>query len=172
MSQTYRLSAGRLPSALLLIVLSVVAAGCSEGNPNLLNGQKLYPVKGKVILENGKPLTSGRVSFAATKSSITSTANIESDGAFTFKGAVGDGLPEGVYKIRFEAGSSGPVVKGAGGKLNSTAPFATKYLDEDSSELTATVTPEPSKNDFEFKLETHDPAPRLRSSGAGREKGR
>ena len=47
----------------------------------------------------------GRVVFAATKSTITSSANIESDGSFTFKGGTnGDGLPEGEYKVRLEVG--------------------------------------------------------------------
>jgi hypothetical protein len=156
----------RTPTLLLTVLLFVVAAGCGESNP--LSGVKFYPVRGKVMLSDGKPLTSGRVVFAATKSSITSTANIDSDGAFTFKGASGDGLPEGVYKIRFEVGSPGSGVKGAIGKLNPTAPFAMKYLDEDASELTATVTPEESKNNFEFNSETHERAAQLRGGAPDR----
>jgi hypothetical protein len=160
----------RPPALLLTALLSVVAAGCSESNP--LSGAKLYPVKGKVLLSDGKPLTSGRVVFVATKSTITSTANIESDGAFTFKGTPGDGLPEGEYKVRIEGGSSGSGAKAASGKLKPTLPFGTKYLDEDSSELTATVAPDESKNNFEFKLETHDPAEPLRGNAADRRGGR
>jgi hypothetical protein len=86
----------------LLSALVVVGlAGCGERNP--LSGLKIYPVKGKVTLPDGKALASGKVVFVATKSSITSSANLESDGSFTFKGgANGDGLPEGEYKVRLE----------------------------------------------------------------------
>jgi hypothetical protein len=162
-----RENAGPRPPALLLAaLLSVVAPGCGESNP--LSGVKFYPVKGKVMLSDGKPLTSGRVVFVATKSTITSTADIESDGAFAFKGNSGVGLPDGEYKIRFEAGSSGSPVKGASARLKATAPFAMKYLDEDSSKLTAMVAPDESKNNFEFTLETHDPAAQLRGSAADR----
>jgi hypothetical protein len=162
-----RENTGPRPRALLLtVLLSVVAAGCGQSDP--LSGAKLYPVKGTVVLSDGKPLTSGRIFFVATTSTITSVADIASDGAFTFKGAAGDGLPEGPYKIRIEAGSSGNGVKGATGKLNPTAPFAMKYLDEDSSELTATVGPEESKNKFEIKLETHDRAAQLKGGASDR----
>jgi hypothetical protein len=150
----------------LTAFLYLVAAGCGESDP--LSGAKLYPVKGKVLLPDGKPLTSGHVVFVATKSTITSTATVESDGGFTFKGTAGDGLPEGDYKVRIEAGSSGSGVKGAGGKSGGGLPFATKYLDEDSSELTATVAPDESKNNFEFKLQTNDPAAQLRGDAADR----
>ena len=78
--------------------LAVALGGCGE--PNALSGAKLYPVKGKVLLEDGKPLTSGQVVFVGSKSMITSPATIASDGTFTFKAASGDGLPEGDYKIR------------------------------------------------------------------------
>ncbi len=103
---------------MLLILLTWV--GCGESNP--LGGQTFYPVKGRVLLADGKPLTSGQVVFVATKSTITSTANIESDGGFAFKAAAGDGLPAGDYKVRIEAGSSGPAVKGAGRAPKSSFP--------------------------------------------------
>jgi hypothetical protein len=160
-------SRARLLVLLLPALASVIAAGCSQSNP--LSGVKLYPVKGKVTLSDGKPLTSGRVAFVGTKTTITSSADIESNGAFTFKGASGEGLPEGEYKVRFEVGSS---VKGAGGKLKATAPFAMKYLDEDASKVLATVEPDASKNNFEFVLQKHDPADQRRSDAGDRRSGR
>jgi hypothetical protein len=132
--------------AWLTSVVVVVMAGCGESHSTL----KLYPVKGKVLLADGKPLTTGRVVFVSAKPSITSVANIDSDGAFAFKAASGDGLPEAEYKIRIEGGGS--ATKGPGGKLAGTLPFATQYLDEDYSELKATVTTDESKNNFELKL--------------------
>jgi hypothetical protein len=139
--------------AWLTSVVVVFMAGCGESHSTL----KLYPVKGKVLLADGKPLTSGRVVFVSAKPSITSVANIDSDGAFAFKAASGDGLPEAEYKIRIEAGTP-TATKGSGGKLNSSLPFATEYLDEDYSALKATVTPDESKNNFELKLGSKSPA--------------
>jgi hypothetical protein len=129
---------------LLSTVVVVGLTGCGERNP--LSGLKVYPVKGKVILPDGKPLGSGKVIFAATKATITSSTNIESDGSFTFKGgANGDGLPEGEYRIRLESEGAARAKKG-------TLPFPTKYLDEDSSDLTATVKPDETSNNFDLQL--------------------
>jgi hypothetical protein len=132
----------------LPVLIVMAMAGCES---NSLSGKTLYPVKGKVLLPDGKPLTSGQVVFVATKSTITNTANIEGDGGFAFKGAGSEGLPEGEYKIRIEGGSSAVVVKGRGaaqGKL----PFDGKFADEDTSGLTATVTADESTHNVEFKL--------------------
>ncbi len=134
---------------LLSTVVAVSLAGCGESNP--LSGVKVYPVKGKVTLPDGKPLASGKVTFVATKSTITSAANIESDGSFTFKGgANGDGLPEGEYKVRLEGG-------GTSGPRKGGSPFPSKYLDEDWSDLTATVKPDETSNNFDFKLTAKQP---------------
>ncbi len=129
--------------------LAVAMGGCGEPNP--LAGAKLYPVKGKVLLADGKPLTAGHVVFSGSKSTVTSTATIESDGSFTFKGASGDGLPEGDYKIRIEAGSASGA-KSSNDKSKPSLPFADQFLDEDVSGLTATVTSDDAKNNFELKL--------------------
>jgi hypothetical protein len=159
----------RSAAVMLAALLSAIVAGCSESNP--LSGLKLFPVKGKVALSDGQPLTSGQVSFVATKSTISSSAIIGSDGTFTFKGSQGDGLPEGEYKVRFEVSSGGAAEKVAKGKLKTNAPFATKYLDEDSSGLTVTVAADEAKNDFEFKLDTHDSVARPRAGAAVRRGG-
>jgi hypothetical protein len=145
-----RLFSGRpLKAALIWLTtaaLAVAVVGC-ESNP--LSGAKLYPVKGTVLLPDGKPLTSGHVVFVGTGSTITSSANIESDGSFAFKGAAGEGLPPGEYKVRIEPGSDG---KARGGKSKNAYPFAEQFLDEDASGLTATVTDDGAKNSFELKL--------------------
>jgi len=136
--------------ALLTGMILIVCVGCDNNNP--LASAKLYPTKGKVLLPDGKPLTSGHVVFVATSSTITSTANLESDGSFVFKGASGDGLPEGDYKIKIEAGS-GTDSKGGGARSKGIPPpFADQFLDEDASGLKATVTIDESKNNFELKL--------------------
>lgn len=127
-------------------------SGCGE--PNALKGAKLYAVKGRVLLDDGKPLTSGQVVFVGTKSGVTSAASIESDGGFTIKSPTGDGLPEGDYKVRIEPGSTGGAKKVVGGQIKGDLPFSGHYLDEDSTDLKATVTTSEADNNFEFKLET------------------
>lgn len=152
--------ARRLISGWLTGMVVLVLAGCG-GQPDPLKGMTFYPAKGTVLLADGKPLTSGNIIFVATKSTITSTAAIGPDGGFTFKSASGDGLPEGEYRARIEATST-PV---SGGKAKATLPFASHYLDEDTSEIKATVTPDVSKNNFEFKLNAKDATPA--TSGRG-----
>ena len=131
-------------------------AGC-ESNP--IGPLTLYPVKGRVLLPDGKPLASGKIVFVAAKSPVTSTAVIESDGSFVFKGNNGDGLPEGDYRVRLEVDESKlPAPTGKPGQQKSlTLPFPKKYTDEDSAELKATVKPEASGNDIEFKLTNDTP---------------
>jgi hypothetical protein len=138
------------PVAATAVVLALFCQGCGEPN-NPLAGASFYPVKGRILLADGKPLPAGRIVFASTKSTTSSTAPIESDGSFTFKSSSGDGLPEGEYKIRIEPTTSG--------KTKGTMPFPGMYADEDQSGLKATVTTDESKNNFEFKLEAKDPAP-------------
>ncbi len=134
-------------------VFALFCQGCSDAT-NPLAGATFFPVKGKVVMADGKPLTAGRIVFAATKSTMSSTAPIESDGSFTFKSSAGDGLPEGEYKIRIEPATTG--------KTRGTMPFPGMYTDEDQSGLKATVTTDESKNSFEFKLEAKEPAPQSR----------
>jgi hypothetical protein len=136
----------------LRIVLAGAAtiglAGC--GDP--LASMTFYPVSGKVLLPDGKPLATGSVVFAATKSTLTSVAKLGSDGSFTFKGSK-DGLPEDTYKVRIEVDDvgTGPIKAKPVRNRRAQVPFPEKYLDEDKSGLTATVKPGES-NDFKFTL--------------------
>jgi hypothetical protein len=149
----------RRPAVWLLSTLVTVAlAGCGGSSP--LSGVKVYPVKGKITLPDGKPLSSGKAVFVGTKSSVTSAANIESDGSFTFKGgANGDGLPEGEYKVRLEVGER------SGAKKSTTPLFPSKYLDEDTSDLTAAVKADEASNSFDFKLTPNSPSKSSSSRG-------
>jgi hypothetical protein len=140
--------------------VAVTSGGCNSDN-NPLASATLYPVTGTVLLPDGKPLSSGHVVFIATASTVTSTATIESDGKFAIKTDSGGGLPAGDYKIRIEAGS-GSVAK----SKSSLPPFDGQFLDEDTSKLTATVTSDETKNNFEFKL-----IPTKSESGAGTRRG-
>jgi hypothetical protein len=142
-------------------VIAASAVGC-EKNP--LASVKLYPVNGKVLLADGKPLSSGHVVFVGSESMISSTANIESDGSFAIKTDSGGGLPEGPYKVRIEGGS-GTDGK-ASGKSKGGLPFDKQFLDEDASGLTAGVSNDEAKNNFEFTLK-----PTKSETGAGNRRG-
>ncbi len=127
---------------------------------------KLYPVKGKVVLEDGKPLTSCRIVFVATGSSVSMPAPIENDGTFNIKGNLGDGLPEGDYKIRIEIDES--KLPAGSSKAKRGLPFPQIYTDEDSSKLTATVTSDAASNNFEFKLTKTPPGQAAEPQGRQR----
>ncbi len=139
------------------LVLSVLCAGCGERDS--LSGAPRYPVTGKILLADGKPLTTGSVSFVGP---VSVTAKVESDGSFTFKTPTVDGLPEGEYRVSVDW--TAPSIKGKQKAV--TFPFAQMYRDEDSSKLKATVTTDASKNNFEWKLEAKDTA--APSKGGGR----
>jgi hypothetical protein len=126
-------------SAGALIVASAAAlVGCGGGRPNV---GATYPVKGKVTLPDGKPPPKVNVVFSGP---VTASATTESDGTFAFKGD-NAGLPAGDYKVRLE------VAESKGSTKRPVLPFPGKYLDEDTSGLSASVKPE-GPNDFDFKL--------------------
>jgi len=134
----------------LLAAVAVGVAGCDS---NSLSSMRLYPVKGKVLLADGKPVPGARIVFVGVKSTLSFPATIESDGMFTVKGAKGDGLPEGDYQVRIEGDETKlPIVKGAPAKKVGSLPFPEKYTDEGTSDLKATVKPDETSNNFEFKL--------------------
>jgi hypothetical protein len=132
------------------VAVLLVAAGCG-GTSSPFAGPR-YAVKGKVMLEDGKPLTSGRIFFSAIEPPTSAAADIGSDGSFEIKGPP-DGLPAANYKVRISPAAP------QGTRTAVKLAFASKYQDEDESGLTAPVTADESKNQqFEFKLETKNAA--------------
>ena len=129
----------------LLIALSV-ASGCggTSGAPKVV---KVYEVKGKVLLADGKPLNGGHIYFMPVDGSLAPEGKIESDGTFSLATAnSGEGAPAGDYKVRLEPSDpsllAGPGKRGAAGKK---LPFPDKYLDEDASNLKVSVKAEPNQ---------------------------
>ncbi len=136
-----------------LTVAAVLAlAGCGGEGGGSFGGLHRYPVKGKVLLADGKPLTGGHIVFLSDAPPASASADIGSDGSFEFKGPSGDGLPEAKYKVHLTLGPPAGGVSGGRGAAVKLA-FASKYLEEDTSGLTATVTTDESKNQFAFKLD-------------------
>ena len=112
-----------------------------------------YPVKGKVLLPDGKPLTSGRIMFVSNASGLTFGGTIGADGTYALKSDAREGAPEGNYKVRIEIDETSlPQAKGRKGQRSAQLPFDNKYTDKDASQLTATVKPDENSNNFEFKL--------------------
>jgi hypothetical protein len=103
-----------------------------------------YEVKGRILLANGKPLTTGRVTFIASDDlRLPASGDVGPDGGFTLTTRTpGDGAFPGPYKVRIEPAESKTKARRAG-----RPPFPLKYVDEDSSGLTVTVRAEPNHLD-------------------------
>ncbi len=140
------------------ISLVVLSAVCGCGDADATKQVAVFPVKGQVLLPDGKPLTAGRVVFVSKDGMSNSTGKIGEDGSFSLStGQSGEGAPAGEYKIRIEPDESTLGSKGShAGRAAANLPFPGKYTDEDSSELTATVKPEPNQLE-PFKLTNTPP---------------
>ncbi len=124
-----------LGAAARLAVLSLLGpAGC--GGPGPYSGS-LYPVKGQVLLADGKPLAGGSVQFIPTQGGLPASGKIEADGTFSLKSKSRDGAAPGEYKVRIEPSSELLATKG---RVAPKLPFASKYREYDGNTgLTATV---------------------------------
>jgi len=136
-----------------LIALTIGCGGPSDAVPKL----SLNPVKGKVLLEDGKPVTSGQVVFVSTTTGISPNGKIGPDGSFTLSsGGQGDGAPAGEYKVKIEPATAlgtSDAKPRPGAKL----PYSGIYADEDTSGLKVTV--KDGDNSLEpFKLSTKQTA--------------
>jgi hypothetical protein len=113
-------------------------AGCGGG---------LHPVRGKVLLDDGKPLTRGMVIFQATLGDQTLQADgeIHDDGSFQMRtNTPGDGVAPGTYKVVIQVpplDSDKPM----------PPPFHPKYQSFAETDLQVTV--KPQANVVELKLD-------------------
>lgn len=132
------------------VVLAGLATGCG-GAGEAPGSLSLNPVKGKVLLADGKPLAAGRVVLVSPTTGLAPNGKIGPDGSFTLtSGDQGEGAPAGEYKVRIEPDAA----MGAGGsqpRSGSKLPFPAAYADEDASGLKVTI--KPGENTLEaFKL--------------------
>ena len=145
-SRSNRLEIVRSLVRLSAFCVLLILAGCGE---NGFTSGPAYPVSGKILLPDGKPLTMGRIMFVSTERGLTYGGVIGADGTFTLK----SDAPAGEYKVRVEVDETSlPQSKGGKGQKGAQFPFAKKYTDEDASKLTATVKPDATSNHFEYKL--------------------
>jgi hypothetical protein len=115
-------------------MLCLVAGGC--GGPGPYSGP-LYPVNGRALLADGKPLAGGMVQFIPSRRGLPATGKIAEDGSFSLRSRSGEGAAPGEYKIRVEPSGSWLVKKG---RMAPKLPFAAKYREYDGNTgLTATI---------------------------------
>lgn len=134
------------PRAILRIVVATaltVFGGCGEDRPEV--GIATYPVQGKVVLADGRPLTSGVVVFVSGGEKTPPVAGtVNPDGSFAIMtDGVAPGAPAGDYKVRLEIDPDAGTT-GASPKKRGAPPFPAKYGKESTSGLTATVKAEPA----------------------------
>lgn len=125
------------------LVLCAGIVGC--GDSAAQRKAEVHEVRGKVLLADGKPLSGGRVFFVPRDGALTSEGKIGPDGTFALEtGISGAGAPVGEYKVRIEPEGGVPIQarKASRGKK---PPFPVKYLDEDSSKLTALIRAESNR---------------------------
>jgi hypothetical protein len=123
-----------LVSAASLALTLLDPAG--RGRPGPYSGS-LYPVKGQVLLADGKPLTGGTVHFIPKERGLPAAGRIEADGTFSLKSKTREGAAPGEYKVRIEPGSEWLVKKG---RTAPKLPFASKYREYDGNTgLTTTI---------------------------------
>ena len=115
-------------------------AGCGRDGPY---SGSLYPVKGQVLLADGKPLTSGTVQFIPKEGGLPASGKIAQDGTFSLKSKTREGAAPGEYKVRIEPGSELLAKKG---RSAPKLPFAAKYREYDGETgLTATIRAQPTE---------------------------
>jgi hypothetical protein len=127
-----------------LVAIGLGLAGCGEN----YGSATTYPVKGTVLLPDGKPLSSGKVTLVSDETALSYSGTIGSDGGFVVKNGLREGAPAGNYKVRVEVEETSLPKAKKGRPLR--LPFPPRYADEDTSKLTASV--KPGDNSFEFKL--------------------
>ena len=121
----------------------IALAGCVD--PDAGPSVRTYPVKGKVVLPDGKPLADGTVVFVPSGAEgVQAAGKIGPDGGFALTTRKeGDGAAAGTYKVRIDGATALATPKGAKVKGAGLGIFA----DEDSSGLTATL--KAGSNDLE-----------------------
>jgi hypothetical protein len=110
------------------LVLSV--SGCGESYTQISKPiTTVHPVKGQILLADGKPLTSG-VLVLVSGSGQEFPGKLDSDGRFSIKYGDRDGAPEGEYMVRLDVEVSATGATGRAKKGTGNLPFPAKYADE------------------------------------------
>jgi hypothetical protein len=123
-------------SILLGLLFVLAGSGCSPSAPAVA---KAYPVKGKVVLASGTPISAGRVHLHPRDNAmgVEAFGEIEKDGTFTLTTyAVRDGAVPGHYAVTVEPYS----YKTGNLKLDKATRIPKRYWEPGTSDLTVEVT--------------------------------
>ncbi len=123
---------------LFLAIFCFFGLGCGKGR---------YPVHGKVVREDGLPITESMVIFESVDQSpnITARADVEADGAYELgTRSPGDGAPAGKYRVKVT-----PLVSNPDEPTRAPA-FDPRFADFNTSGLEFEV--KPGGNDFLIKV--------------------
>ena len=139
------------PTPLVLLAALGLVAGCGDSTitqPSV----STYPVEGKILLPDGKPLTEGEVRFLPVKPEVGREAagKIKPDGTFTLTTyKPDDGAAEGEYNVSIDSEQSVP---DPSSKTKTRLVLQPKYRDGGGG-LKATI--KAGKNDLPpFQLDT------------------
>jgi predicted small lipoprotein YifL len=124
--------------AAVLLAALAAGAGCGKSGPTL------YPVTGKVIGADGKPLEHATVVFhpvgAANADALRPRGKVGADGTFTLTShTTGDGAPAGDYRVTVELWLAGKGDEPPANRL------PVRYAKPDLSGLKATVNAGPTE---------------------------
>jgi hypothetical protein len=125
------------------VLLSSGLFGCTDSPGSI---STIYPVKGQILMPDGKPLTSGTVVFVSNRGQEFS-GKLESDGRFSLKSGLGDGAPDGEYLVRLDAEPQSASSATRAKKGAAALPFPAKYADETTSDVKVNV--KPGENNLE-----------------------
>ncbi len=133
----------RLPWFALTLGLALAGCGKSDGLQKLT----VYPVEGRIMMADGKPLK--------RRPYLLRAQGWERDGGRGGRrrrqvhavptGGSGPSAPQGDYKVRIEPADASLLASKKSPSPGKKLPFPQKFLDEDSSGLTAVVKTEPNK---------------------------
>jgi hypothetical protein len=145
-NQSRPASRGRSSARLVFCLLASIAASGCGGDPNAPPIVKVYDVKGKVVLADGKPVTAARIFFVPKDGIMTPVGTIGPDGSFSLRtGQSGEGAVPGEYKVRLEPEDASLLPGAKAPAKGKKLPFPAKYLDEETSNLAVTVKAEPNQ---------------------------
>jgi hypothetical protein len=120
-----------------LFALAALVVGCEDAPavPTITGANQV--VKGKVLLDNGKPLTKGRVVLLPDQEPMLPLyGDLNPDGSFTLKaGGLVVGVSYGQFRVSIEPGDRNLSGRGK----SKSAPFPAKYLSTDNG-LTVKIT--------------------------------
>ena len=132
---------------LVAVMLTLGAGGC---------GERLYPVRGTVTLEDGSPLTKGMVAFESREGEkpVMARGTIRPDGSYELSThRLGDGVPAGKYRAQINHMDLSEVPD-----EKKKLPYDLKYLRFETSGLEFDV--KSGSNEVPIRLERPKKGPR------------